>query len=154
MPITEQLLVPEGGTAVYVGQRLGVIVATSRRVALEAAKLVQVTYTDPTDGSTPLLTLTDAIAAKSFWSVPTGYDQGLIQCGGDVAAAIKAAPHSLSGTLNSGGITHFYMEKQSAVCLPQEGERMVVNTSTQNPDGARRTVATVLGVDGSKVGCP
>ena len=149
-PIVNQILVPEGGTTTYVGQRLGLIVATSRRVALEAAKLVTVTYEDPTNGDKPILTLTDAIAAKSFWSTPDGYDQGIIQCG-DVDSALKSAPHTLSGMVPSGGITHFYMEKQSAVAIPEEGSRMVVHTSTQNPDGARRTVATVLGVDGSKV---
>ena len=78
------------------------------------------------------------------------YDGGLISSG-DVDAALKSAPKTLSGVVNNKGITHFYMEKQSAVALPEEGERMSVHTSTQNPDGARRAVALVLGVEGSKV---
>ena len=41
-PISDQLLVPATGTTVYVGQSLALVVATSRRVALQAAKLVQV----------------------------------------------------------------------------------------------------------------
>ncbi len=150
MPIAEQLLVPEGGTTVYVGQRLGLVLATSRRVALAAAKLVAVTYTDAPGGAKPVLTLAAAIAAKSFWATPATYDQGLI-ASGDVDAALAAAPKKLARTVTSGGITHFYMEKQSAVAVPEEGERVVVHTSTQNPDGARRAVALVLGVDGSRV---
>ena len=70
----------------YVGQRLGLIVATSRRVALAAAKLVTVTYSDPPTGSKPLLTLADAIAAKSFWATPDGF----------VRSALKFAFDTLS----------------------------------------------------------
>ena len=110
----------------------------------------QVTYGAPAAGEVAVTNLTDAIAAKKFWSLPADYPQGCITCG-DPATKLKNVPHTLTGTVNSGGITHFYMEKQSAVCVPEEGDRMVVHTSTQNPDGARRTVATVLGIDGSKV---
>jgi xanthine dehydrogenase/oxidase len=150
MAPAECILVPEGGTTTWVGERLALVVATSRRVAFEAAKLVQVTYSDLPDGSKPILTLADSIAAKKYWSLPTDYDLGLIESG-DVESSLKSAPHTLSGIVPSGGITHFYMEKQSAVAIPQEGQRMEVHSSTQNPDGCRRAVAIVLGVDGSKV---
>jgi len=145
LPTTEPLFVSEGEATMFAGQPIGVIVANSRALAEKAALAVVITYTAALTAA--ILTLPSAIAAKSFQS--TDFGSQTIESG-DVNAALASAPKKVTATLSTFGMRHFTMEAQTALAYSDEG-RHVVFTSSQNPDGARRAVARVLGVSGAAV---
>ena len=110
----------------------GLIVATSREIAEQAALLVTATYEDSDEK--PIVTIEDGIAKKSFYS--TDYDD-YEHVVGDPDEALKSAKNVVSGTIKGGvrifnwishtslfnikiyyilqGMRHFYMEKQSTL---------------------------------------
>ncbi|EBA13399.1 xanthine dehydrogenase molybdopterin binding subunit [Roseobacter sp. CCS2] len=132
------------GTVHYVGQPLFLVVARSHLAARKAARLAKVQY----DEDTPILTMDDAIAADSRFE-----DGPRIWSKGDVDAALASAPHRLQGTIEMGGQEHFYLEGQAALALPQEGEDMVVHSSTQHPTEIQHKVADAIGVPMHAVRC-
>ena len=107
---------------------------------LEAAKLgaarVQAEYRP----LAPILTIEDAIAAKSFHSGPYSIRRG------DAGRAIAESPHRISGELFVNGQEHFYLETQCALAHLDETGGMVVDSSTQHPSETQDIVARVLGV--------
>jgi len=125
---------------VHHGQPLGIIVASSQRVALEAAALVKVTYADVS--TSPILTLDDAIAKQSFFNkTPDTLSVG------DADAALKAADVTFSGEVRCGHQYHFYMETQNACAeRADEGNGVFVHSSTQNPSMVQSMVSAALGI--------
>ena len=82
----QPVFVPVGQEVVFVGQPLGLIVATSREIAEQAALLVTATYEDSDEK--PIVTIEDGIAKKSFYS--TDYDD-YEHVVGDPDKALKSA---------------------------------------------------------------
>ncbi|MCO4846884.1 MAG: xanthine dehydrogenase molybdopterin binding subunit [Yoonia sp.] len=132
------------GTIHYLGQPLFMVVATSHLAARKAARLGKIEV----DEVVPILTIDEALAADSRFE-----DGPRIWTKGDVDAALKDAPHRLSGTIEMGGQEHFYLEGQAALALPQEGGDMVVHSSTQHPTEIQHKVAEALGVPMHAVRC-
>ena len=125
------------GAIHYLGQPLFLVIADSHLNARRAARLGQVTVA----GQTPVLTITDAIAAG------TRFEEGpRIWTKGDVDAALAAAPLRLTGSVGIGGQEHFYLEGQVALAIPGEGGDMHVMSSTQHPTEVQHKVAEALGV--------
>lgn len=119
----------------FLGQPIFLVVATSHLAARKAARLANIDYAE----ETPLLTIDDALAAKSQFEKPLEFLKG------DPEAAINAAPHHVEGRMEIGGQEHFYLEGQVALALPQEGGDMVVQSSTQHPTEIQHKVAEALG---------
>ncbi len=120
----------------YAGQPLYLVIADSHLNARRAARLHE---EDVTAGEA-ILTIEDALAAESW------FDGGpRIWTDGDVEAALKAAPHVLTGQIEIGGQEHFYLEGQAALALPSEAGEMHVLTSTQHPTEIQHKVAEALG---------
>jgi|EP00505_MAST-04D_sp_SCG-Rhode-Island_P001000 xanthine dehydrogenase/oxidase len=125
------------------GQMLGFIVAETDDLAKRAARLVEITYKDlPT-----IISIDDAIAAKSFH--PT---QHLIE-DGDVDDAFATCDIVLEGEMRVGGQEHFYLECNSALVVPGEGDELYLYCSTQNPTKAQNFAARACGVTANKVVC-
>jgi xanthine dehydrogenase large subunit len=107
---------------------------------LEAAKLgaahIQAEYRP----LTPILTIEDAIAAKSFHSGPCNIRRG------DVGSAIAESTHRITAELFINGQEHFYLETQCALARLDETGGMMVDSSTQHPTETQDVVARVLGV--------
>jgi xanthine dehydrogenase large subunit len=112
---------------------------------LEAAKLgaarVQAEYRP----LSPILTIEDAIAAKSFHSGPYSIRRD------DAARSIAESPHCITGELFINGQEHFYLETQCALAHLDETGGMVVDSSTQHPTETQDIVARVLGVTRNQV---
>jgi xanthine dehydrogenase large subunit len=70
---------------------------------------------------------------------------------GDAPAALKQAPHTLSGRFEVGGQEHFYLEGQVAYVLPLEQNQWQVFSSTQHPGEVQHWVAHALGVANNAV---
>ena len=121
----------------YLGQPVFLVVATSHLAARRAAQLGKVTY----DELPAILTIDQALSSNSRFE-----DGPIVYAKGDAPAAIEAAPHVITGSLELGGQEHFYLEGQAALALPQEGGDMLVASSTQHPTEIQHKVAEALGV--------
>jgi xanthine dehydrogenase large subunit len=128
-------------TVQFVGQVVGVVVAKTVMQARRAARKVQL-HISPLSA---ILTVQQAMAAQSFVLPPVHVRRG------DAQAALQAAQHTLSGTLEVGGQEHFYLEGQIAYVLPQEQNQWVVHSSTQHPGEVQHWVAHALGIDNHAV---
>ncbi len=107
---------------------------------LEAAKLGAARVKAEYRALTPILTIEDAIEAKSYHSPPVHIRRG------DAHGAITASPHRLSGELAIGGQEHFYLETQCALARMDETGGIIVDSSTQHPSETQIIVARALGI--------
>ncbi|XP_052067277.1 uncharacterized protein LOC127706661 [Mytilus californianus] len=130
-----------GGDVMYAGQALAIIVAVDEETANNAAKQVQVTYSDK---KTPILSLDDGINKGSF--LPDIYPLTK----GNAQTAITNSTKQITGSIQFGEQKHFPMETQISYCKPTP-EGMNVETSTQWIDNSQRAVAMVLGVNQSRI---
>jgi xanthine dehydrogenase large subunit len=142
-PVFHDEEVLASGTVRYVGQPVVAVAGTSRAAVEAAKKVIRVDV----DSLPPVLTIEDAIAAKSF----IGPTRRIAR--GDAVAALAAAEHRLSGEFSIGGQEHFYLEAQAALAVPGEGGAVVVHSSTQNPTEIQSVVARALGIPLSLVVC-
>jgi xanthine dehydrogenase large subunit len=125
------------------GQVLFAVVATTRDAARRAARLAR----SEIEAEWPSVTVEHAIARDE--TVLPDYAFGR----GDVAAALKASPRRLAGTLRVGGQEHFYLEGQVALAIPGEDGAVHVLSSTQHPTEVQHVVARVLGLPDALVTC-
>ncbi|MDO9403034.1 MAG: xanthine dehydrogenase molybdopterin binding subunit [Polaromonas sp.] len=125
----------------HIGQVIGVVVADTVMQARRAARKV-VCDIEPLPA---ILTVHDALATESYVLPPVHVRRG------DAAAALKAATHTLSGTLEVGGQEHFYLEGQIAYVVPQEQNQWLVYSSTQHPGEIQHWVSHALGIDNHAV---
>jgi xanthine dehydrogenase/oxidase len=125
-----------------VGYPIGIVVAKTQKLAQQGAKLVKVTY-QPLPS---ILTIAEAIAAESYY--PTRNEL----LGGKMDESTwSACDHIEEGTFTMGGQEHFYLECQTTLAVPGEGDEMMIWSSTQNPTKTQYKVASVLGVPSNKV---
>ena len=89
---------------------------------------------------TPILSVEDAIAAKSFHSGPLTIRRG------DLAAELARSEHRIEGELHIGGQEHFYLETQATLAWLDESGGVSLHSSTQHPSETQEIVARVLGV--------
>jgi len=126
----------------YHGQPLFAVIAETRDAARRAAELAKV-------ASEALPFALDPVAAREagypYVAAPLKLERG------DVAPALAAAPHRISGTMRIGGQDHMYLEGQIAFAIPGEDDDVVVHCSTQHPSEAQHMVAHVLGVPSNAV---
>ncbi|KAJ2796749.1 hypothetical protein H4S07_006128, partial [Coemansia furcata] len=111
-------------TVQHYGQPLALVIATTRKLARDAARLVSVSYED----MPAVLSMREAIAKSSFFNEVRHLGNG------DVDAALAAADLVLEGESYCGGQEHFYLETMGAVAVPKgEDGEMEVFATTQNP---------------------
>ncbi len=121
----------------HVGQVVGLVVAEGMEQARRGARAVRLVL-EPLPA---LLTARAAHAAGQYVTPPVHLRRG------DAAAALAAAPHTLSGRFEAGGQEHFYLEGQVAYALPQEQGQWLVHASTQHPGEVQHWVAHALGLE-------
>ncbi len=123
------------GEVFYRGQPLFAIAASSLPLARRAAALAEIEYEE----ETPLVTIDDARTADAH------IDRAVPMRLGDAEAALRTAPHCITGRRKIGGQDHFYLEGQAALAIPKEDGDVHVYSSTQNPTEGQHVVARVLG---------
>ncbi|XP_046849634.1 xanthine dehydrogenase 1-like isoform X2 [Xenia sp. Carnegie-2017] len=119
----------------YAGQAVGVIVAETQSIADKAAEKVEITYTEC---KKPIITIEDAINAKSFFT-----DETVNYTYGDTDSAMKSADHVVNGEISMGTQHHFHMETHISLCIPGE-EEMEVFAATQWIENTQAAIAQVL----------
>lgn len=117
----------------WIGQPIGVIVASSYKIAEEAARLVSVTYA-PAES---ILSISDAIAKGSF--SPKEEDEKNMQTliRGDIVAGFKQSELVIEFETHTSAQQHFYMETQVSLVSPTEDGGLFVRSATQYPPGTR-----------------
>ncbi|MEZ4322930.1 MAG: xanthine dehydrogenase molybdopterin binding subunit [Myxococcota bacterium] len=124
-----------------VGMPIAFVVAESYPAARKAVEAIEVDIT-----AAPAIPDIEAgIAAESFIGEPHVIERG------NVGEALASAAHRLSGTLDSGGQDHFYLETHAALAIPGEDRSITVYSSTQHPSEVQTLVAEVLGWGRSRV---
>jgi xanthine dehydrogenase large subunit len=118
----------------YVGQVIGLVVASDINTARLAARQVEVAI----EPLPPVLTIEQALAAKSWVLPPVRLSRG------EPDIAMAQAGHRLSGKTTVGGQEHFYLEGQIAYAIPGDSGRMLVHSSTQHPGEVQHWVAHAL----------
>ena len=151
-PGAEFLFTPSGQMVECVGQPLGLVLATSQKVAYDAALAIQATgLTFKDAGTTAVLSLDEAITKKQFFNLPKEVPY-VIQKGEDIEKALDASPHKYEGTVNFAGQRHFYMETQRSFVKPQEGGNgFILYCSSQDLDLTQQTVANALKLPQNKI---
>lgn len=125
------------GTVQHIGQVIGVVVADSVMQARRATRQVNCHM----EALPAILNVRDALKAQSYVLPPVFVKRG------EADQALKAAVHTLHGTLEVGGQEHFYLEGQIAYVVPQEQNQWLVYSSTQHPGEVQHWVAHALGID-------
>lgn len=106
------------------GQPIGMILATSAKLAEAGARAVKVEYQD----LPAIFTIEEAIEKESYHPHYRYINKG------DVEEAFRTADHVFTGVTRMGGQEHFYLETQAVCCIPErENGEMKVFSSTQNP---------------------
>ncbi|MCX6892413.1 MAG: xanthine dehydrogenase molybdopterin binding subunit [Verrucomicrobia bacterium] len=123
------------------GQIVALVVGESQEACRAAAEKVLVEYKP----LPPVLTLEQALAARSFHNAPNFMRRG------DVGAALAGAPLTLTGVFELQGQEHFYLETQAAWARPGEDGAVFISSSTQHPTEIQATVAHLLSVPANKV---
>jgi xanthine dehydrogenase large subunit len=123
------------GEVHHVGQVVALVVATSHRLARQAAAQVRCRI-EPLPA---VLDIAQALAANAQVLPTVRLKRG------DAASALAASAHRLSGEFTVGGQEHFYLEGQVALALPQEGDSWLVHAASQHPGEVQHWVAHALG---------
>jgi xanthine dehydrogenase/oxidase len=155
----ETVFLPIGDRIGYVGQVLGVAVGETLDSAEAGAKAAKIKY-GATNGDKIPVSIEDAIACNSFYEVTR-------HCiaRGDKAAlmALKDSADTsgdvnvgdlvkVSGSFRSGAQEHFYLETQSTLVIPTEGDtNLTVYSSTQAATHTQEACAAATGTPQSKV---
>jgi len=119
----------------FAGQPLFGVVASSRKVARQAAMLAKIRYEE----LEATLDVETALAHQSFVVEPKVLRRGNAQ------QAISKAPGRLQGKIVTGGQDHFYLEGQVAMAQPKEDGDMLVLCSSQHPSEVQSLVASSMG---------
>jgi xanthine dehydrogenase molybdopterin binding subunit/xanthine dehydrogenase small subunit len=125
----------------YHSQIVAVVVGDTEEHCRLAAEKVRVEY-EPLPA---ILTLKEAIAAKSFHTEPNWIRRG------DFDVAINEAPFRFQGEFEFGGQDHFYLEAHASWAEPGEDGTLLVASSTQHPMEVQHTIGHLLGIPAHKI---
>jgi xanthine dehydrogenase large subunit len=131
------------GKIEFHGQVIFTVVAETRDAARRASRLASIEILE----EPPVLTIDDALAAKSEVLPPYQFARG------DVAAGLAASRHRLKGAVEMGGQEHFYLEGQVSLAVPREAGDMIIYCSTQHPTEIQHCVAKMLNRSEAAVVC-
>ncbi|MBM4169559.1 MAG: xanthine dehydrogenase molybdopterin binding subunit [Ignavibacteria bacterium] len=120
----------------FVGQAIFLIAAETDAQCRAAEKKIKISF-EPLE---PILTLDDAMARNNLLGPPRTMSRG------DADSALQKSVHVIEGELRTGAAEHWYLETQSSLSIPGEGEEMMLYSSSQNPSETQALVAEVLGV--------
>ncbi|HBZ68130.1 MAG TPA: xanthine dehydrogenase molybdopterin binding subunit [Bacteroidales bacterium] len=124
------------GNVTFRGQAIFLVAARSREISRRALASIQVKVEERPG----IFTIDKAIEENSFLGPARKI------CTGNPDEAFDKCDHVIYGELFTAGQEHWYLETQSALCIPGEEGRMTVYASTQNPTETQAIVSEVLGV--------
>ncbi|OXV09359.1 hypothetical protein Egran_02885 [Elaphomyces granulatus] len=124
------------------GQPIGMILASSARVAEAGSRAVKIEYEE----LPAVLTIEEAIEVDSY------FNHFPFIKNGDIDIGFQEADHIITGVTRMGGQEHFYLETQACLAIPKpEDGEMEIWSSTQNPTETQAYIAQVTGVAANKI---
>jgi xanthine dehydrogenase large subunit len=120
----------------FVGQPVALVVADDPRRARAAAAEIEFEVSEKAAVFDPRA----AAAAGSLIAPSRTLSLG------EIDDAWASCDLVVDGRAETGGQEHLYLETQSALVLPEEGDRLKIFSATQAPTAVQRTVAGVLGL--------
>lgn len=129
------------GTVLYYYQPVGIIVATSQKVAENGASLVNITYDKNT--KKPLLTIRDILKANAQEKIHPDQTIPATREGKDVV-------HTVKGTFDIYGQYHYHMETQCCNVIPTE-DGLDIYPATQWMDLTQIAAATCLAINSNRI---
>jgi selenium-dependent xanthine dehydrogenase len=141
------MMIAPGETTHYIGDVLAGVVAESVEIAREAAALIKIEYE-------VLEPITDMLLAASAVRVheerPNCFDITKIKIG-DADAVLKQSAYRSSGTYRTQRIEHAFMEKESALAMPDGAQDVMIYSQSQGIYEDQRQIALLLGLPHDKV---
>lgn len=131
------------GKVNFIGQAIFLIAAKNREAALAAAGKIKIEFEE----LDAILSIEEAMDKGNILSPTRRIETG------NPDLAIMSAQHRFNGTLATGAQEHWYLETQSAICVPSENRNMTIFASSQNPTETQNVVAEVLGLQSNQVIC-
>uniref|UniRef100_A0A1I7T580 Xanthine dehydrogenase n=1 Tax=Caenorhabditis tropicalis TaxID=1561998 RepID=A0A1I7T580_9PELO len=126
-----------------VGQVIGVIAANDVVLARRAARLVKIDY----KGLKSLVDFKEAREAESLLGDVKNYgkDEKIMN------ECLEKSSKVLEGEVEIGGQEHYYLETQSSLVIPGEGDELVVHCATQGTSFTQLMVAEAMKIPAHKV---
>lgn len=128
-------------TVHYIGQPVAVVLADSFREARTAAGKIEMEIKERPAVSDPR----EARKLGRLLAPPRTFS-----CG-DTRLAKKSCVHIVTGTAETGGQEHLYLETQSAITVPGEDGTFRITSSTQGASYVQKIAARVLGIQMHRV---
>jgi aldehyde oxidoreductase len=143
------VMIPVGGRTSYLGDVLAVVVAEDVLSARAAAELVEVTY----DVQTPFVDADSALASdeNAVWGLDGNVLSTSTYARGDVEAALAGAAHVVHNVFQTQRVEHAFLEPESTVAVPGEGDTLHVYSGGQGVWDDRDQIAAMLDIDTSLV---
>ncbi len=124
------------GTVHFIGEPVAVVLAETRHQAYSAMNTILIELEELEAVIDPR-----KAAQRGDLIVPPR----TFSCG-NTEDAIKECTHVTRGTAETGGQEHLYLETQSTLCIPGEGNALRITSSTQSPSFVQKIAARVLGI--------
>lgn len=118
----------------FIGKPVALVLAETAAQARAAAAQVQLDYTE----LPAILDVTQAYEQGHTFGPP----RQLVK--GDPAQAFQQAHWIAEGQVETPAQEHLYFETQAALAIPQDGDRLHLYCTSQNPSGIQRFAARVL----------
>ncbi|REJ82897.1 MAG: xanthine dehydrogenase molybdopterin binding subunit [Bacteroidetes bacterium] len=126
---------------ICVGQAIVLIAAETESAAIEAEKLIRIQY----EVLEAVTDLRSAISRNLLLAPERTMKRG------DPEQELLSCKHRIVGEIETGAQEHWYLETQSCLCIPGEGNEMNVFSSTQHPSETQAIVAEVLGLPKNEI---
>ncbi len=120
----------------FVGMPIAIVVASNRMLVRKALKLISYT----TEEHPAVFDPREAFKKGDLIIPPRMFSLGNTQ------NAFKECDLIVEGTVESGGQEHLYLETQSALAVPMEGNAIKIISSTQSPTSVQKVAAKILGI--------
>ena len=130
------------GKIYYAGQSIGLILAETRDIAIEAARKVKIVY-----GNEEEVVVDIEKAMETPANVISG---GPSLFYGDAEGAINGADHVIQGRFKMGSQYHFHMETQTCIVTPVE-DGFDLQIASQDITSMQDTVANALNIDNNSI---
>ena len=120
----------------FVGMPIALVVANNKMLVRKALKLISYT----TEEHPGIFDPREAFKKGDLIVPPRIFSLG------DTETAFAECDLVVEGTVESGGQEHLYLETQSALAIPMEGNAIRIISSTQSPTAVQKTAAKILGI--------
>jgi selenium-dependent xanthine dehydrogenase len=141
------VMIGEGETTHYIGDIIAGVVAESDEIARKAASLIKVEY----EVYEPVTDMLEAIDGPQVHPErPNNFDTVRVNIG-DPEEAFKKADYIAKGRFETQRIEHGFLEKESALAMPDNKGGMMLYSQSQGIYEDQRQVAMILGLPTEKV---